>query len=168
MVGGGGLIRITRLKKRRSVPPLYSLVAAGAALGYNFGVIFIFHRSISLAAYQYIYVMKGLSKTWPGEREVLKNIHLSFLPGAKIGVLGANGAGKSTLLKIMAGVDTEFVGEAWAADGVRVGYLAQEPELNADKDVHGNVMEGMSETKECLIVSTTSAPVSVRRCPTMR
>ena len=103
-----------------------------------------------MAAYQYIYVMKGLSKTWPGGREVLKNIHLSFLPGAKIGVLGANGAGKSTLLKIMAGVDTEFVGEAWAADGVRVGYLAQEPELNADKDVHGNVMEGMSETKELL------------------
>ncbi|MEQ8335507.1 energy-dependent translational throttle protein EttA [Nisaea sp.] len=103
-----------------------------------------------MAAYQYIYVMKGLSKTWPGGREVLKNIHLSFLPGAKIGVLGGNGAGKSTLLKIMAGVDTEFVGEAWAADGIKVGYLAQEPELNADKDVHGNVMEGMGETKELL------------------
>ncbi|WP_028465859.1 energy-dependent translational throttle protein EttA [Nisaea denitrificans] len=103
-----------------------------------------------MAAYQYIYVMKGLSKTWPGGREVLKNIHLSFLPGAKIGVLGANGAGKSTLLKIMAGVDTEFQGEAWAADGIRVGYLAQEPELNADKDVHGNVMEGMGETKDLL------------------
>ena len=103
-----------------------------------------------MAAYQYIYVMKGLSKTWPGGREVLKNIHLSFLPGAKIGVLGANGAGKSTLLKIMAGVDTEFVGEAWAADGIKVGYLAQEPELNADKDVHGNVMEGMGETKDLL------------------
>jgi energy-dependent translational throttle protein EttA len=103
-----------------------------------------------LAAYQYIYVMKGLSKTWPGGREVLKNIHLSFLPGAKIGVLGANGAGKSTLLKIMAGVDTEYQGEAWAADGIKVGYLAQEPELNADKDVHGNVMEGMGETKDLL------------------
>ena len=103
-----------------------------------------------MAAYQYIYVMKGLSKTWPGGREVLKNIHLSFLPGAKIGVLGANGAGKSTLLKIMAGVDTEFVGEAWAADGIKVGYLAQEPELNGDKDVHGNVMEGMGETKDLL------------------
>ena len=103
-----------------------------------------------MAAYQYIYVMKGLSKTWPGGREVLKNIHLSFLPGAKIGVLGANGAGKSTLLKIMAGVDTEFQGEAWAADGIKVGYLAQEPDLNADKDVHGNVMEGMGETKELL------------------
>ncbi|MEO9961601.1 MAG: energy-dependent translational throttle protein EttA [Nisaea sp.] len=103
-----------------------------------------------MAAYQYIYVMKGLSKTWPGGREVLKNIHLSFLPGAKIGVLGGNGAGKSTLLKIMAGVDSEFVGEAWAADGIKVGYLAQEPELNADKDVHGNVMEGMGETKDLL------------------
>ncbi|MEP3113609.1 energy-dependent translational throttle protein EttA [Nisaea sp.] len=103
-----------------------------------------------MAAYQYIYVMKGLSKTWPGGREVLKNIHLSFLPGAKIGVLGGNGAGKSTLLKIMAGVDSEFVGEAWAADGIKVGYLAQEPELNVDKDVHGNVMEGMGETKDLL------------------
>ncbi|UUX49068.1 energy-dependent translational throttle protein EttA [Nisaea acidiphila] len=103
-----------------------------------------------MAAYQYIYVMKGLSKTYPGGREVLKNIHLSFLPGAKIGVLGGNGAGKSTLLRIMAGVDEEYQGEAWAADGVKVGYLAQEPQLNADKDVHGNVMEGMGETKELL------------------
>jgi ATP-binding cassette ChvD family protein len=103
-----------------------------------------------LAAYQYIYVMKGLSKTYPGGREVLKNIHLSFLPGAKIGVLGGNGAGKSTLLRIMAGVDEEFQGEAWAADGVKVGYLAQEPQLNPDKDVHGNVMEGMGETKDLL------------------
>ncbi|WP_193182895.1 energy-dependent translational throttle protein EttA [Nisaea sediminum] len=103
-----------------------------------------------MAAYQYIYVMKGLSKTYPGGREVLKNIHLSFLPGAKIGVLGGNGAGKSTLLKIMAGVDTEFLGEAWAADGVKIGYLAQEPQLNPDKDVHGNVMEGMGETKDLL------------------
>ncbi|MBO6562020.1 MAG: energy-dependent translational throttle protein EttA [Nisaea sp.] len=103
-----------------------------------------------MAAYQYIYVMKGLSKTYPGGREVLKNIHLSFLPGAKIGVLGGNGAGKSTLLRIMAGVDEEFQGEAWAADGVKVGYLAQEPQLNPDKDVHGNVMEGMGETKDLL------------------
>ncbi len=125
-------------------------IAAAAALGYNSALILILHRSVALAAYQYIYVMKGLSKTWPGGREVLKNIHLSFLPGAKIGVLGANGAGKSTLLKIMAGVDTEYQGEAWAADGIKVGYLAQEPELNADKDVHGNVMEGMGETKDLL------------------
>jgi sulfate-transporting ATPase len=103
-----------------------------------------------MTAYQYIYVMKGLSKTFPGGREVLKNIHLSFFPGAKIGVLGANGAGKSTLLKIMAGVETEFQGEAWAADGVKVGYLPQEPELEAGKTVHDIVMEGMGETKALL------------------
>ena len=80
-----------------------------------------------MAAYQYIYVMKGLGKTYPGGREVLKDIWLSFLPGAKIGVLGPNGAGKSTLLRIMAGVDKDFVGEAWAAEGATVGYLPQEP-----------------------------------------
>ena len=78
-----------------------------------------------MPAYQYIYVMNDLCKTWPDGREVLKNISLSFLPGAKIGVLGVNGAGKSTLLKIMAGIDKDFRGEAWAADGVRVGYLEQ-------------------------------------------
>ncbi len=77
-----------------------------------------------MAAYQYVYVMKGLGKTYPGGREVLKDIWLSFLPGAKIGVLGPNGAGKSTLLRIMAGVDKDFTGEAWAADGVKIGYLA--------------------------------------------
>ena len=98
-----------------------------------------------MASYQYIYVMNGLSKTF--SREILKDVRLSFFPGAKIGVLGVNGAGKSTLLKIMAGIDTEFVGEAWAAEGVRVGYLAQEPDLDATKDVHGNVMEGLGETK---------------------
>ena len=90
-----------------------------------------------MASYQYIYVMKELTKVYPGGKKTLENIWLSFLPGAKIGVLGANGAGKSTLLKIMAGVDTEFNGEAWAADGVNIGYLAQEPELNADKGRHG-------------------------------
>jgi sulfate-transporting ATPase len=100
-----------------------------------------------MAAYQYIYVMKGLNKTFPGGREVLKNIHLSFFPGAKIGVLGGNGAGKSTLLKIMAGVDSEYNGEAWSADGVKVGYLAQEPELEEDKNVHENVMQALAETK---------------------
>jgi ATP-binding cassette ChvD family protein len=89
--------------------------------------------------------MKGLNKTYPGGKEVLKNIWLSFLPGAKIGVLGANGAGKSTLLKIMAGLDDNFTGEAWAADGVRVGYLPQEPQLDPKKDVMGNVMEGVGE-----------------------
>ena len=103
-----------------------------------------------MAAYQYIYVMKGLSKTFTGGREILKNIHLSFLPGAKIGVLGSNGAGKSTLLNIMAGVDKQFTGEAWAADNVKVGYLTQEPQLEAGKTVYETVMEGMRETKAIL------------------
>ena len=100
-----------------------------------------------MAAYQYVYVMKGLQKTYPGGRQVLKDIWLSFLPGAKIGVLGGNGAGKSTLLKIMAGVDTEFTGEAWSAQGARVGYLAQEPELDPNETELGNVMHGMAEVK---------------------
>jgi sulfate-transporting ATPase len=100
-----------------------------------------------MASYQYIYVMKNLSKTFSGGREILKDITLSFLPGVKIGVLGPNGSGKSTLMKIIAGQDEEFNGEAWAADGVSVGYLEQEPELDSDKDVMGNVMEAMGETK---------------------
>ncbi|WP_169542999.1 energy-dependent translational throttle protein EttA [Sneathiella aquimaris] len=103
-----------------------------------------------MASYQYIYVMNGLSKTYPGGKQVLKDIRLSFFPGAKIGVLGLNGAGKSTLLKIMAGIETEFTGEAWAAEGVKVGYLAQEPELDATKDVLGNVMDGVGEKKALL------------------
>src|ERR1700753_1462733 len=103
-----------------------------------------------MAAYQYIYVMKGLSKTYPGGREVLKDVRLSFLPGAKIGVLGANGAGKSTLLKIMAGIDKSYNGEAWAAEGASVGYLSQEPDLDPDKDVVGNVIEGLGEVKAML------------------
>ena len=101
-----------------------------------------------MASYQYIYVMNGLSKAYPGGKEVLKDIRLSFFPGAKIGVIGVNGAGKSTLLKIMAGVTTEFQGEAWAADGAKVGYLAQEPELDESTDVQGNVMQGMGEIKQ--------------------
>ncbi len=103
-----------------------------------------------MASYQYIYVMKGLSKTYPGGREVVKNVWLSFLPGAKIGVLGANGSGKSTLMRIMAGLDKDFNGEAWAAEGAKVGYLAQEPELDAKKDVLGNVMDGVAEVKGLL------------------
>jgi len=98
-----------------------------------------------MASYQYIYVMKGLNKTFPGGKQVLKDIWLSFFPGAKIGVLGLNGAGKSTLLKVMAGEDDNFTGEAWAAEGVKVGFLKQEPELNDKKDVLGNVMEGAGE-----------------------
>ncbi|NQW10607.1 MAG: energy-dependent translational throttle protein EttA [Alphaproteobacteria bacterium] len=101
-----------------------------------------------MASYQYIYVMNGLSKTYPGGREVLKDIRLSFLPGAKIGVLGLNGAGKSTLLRIMAGLDTEYQGEAWAAEGSTVGYLAQEPELDASVDVQSNVLQGMGAVKD--------------------
>ena len=100
-----------------------------------------------MASYQYIYSMMGLSKTYPGGKEVLKNIHLHFLPGAKIGVLGLNGAGKSTLLRIMAGQEQEFNGEARPADGIKVGYLPQEPVLDSDKDVAGNVMEGLGELK---------------------
>ncbi len=96
---------------------------------------------------QYVYHMHKLSKTYPGGKQVLKDISLSFFPGAKIGVVGLNGAGKSTLLKIMAGQMTDFVGEAWAADGIKVGYLPQEPELDAEKDVLGNAMEGVAEKK---------------------
>ena len=103
-----------------------------------------------MAAYQYIYVMKGLSKTFPGGKKVLDNIYLSFLPGAKIGVLGPNGSGKSTLLKIMAGVEKEFQGEAWAAEGCKIGYLQQEPHLNPDKTVQENVMEALSDIKALL------------------
>ncbi|MEK9679349.1 MAG: energy-dependent translational throttle protein EttA [Rhodospirillaceae bacterium] len=103
-----------------------------------------------MASYQYIYVMKQLNKTFQGGRELLKNISLSFLPGAKIGVLGVNGAGKSTLLKIMAGIETEYNGEAWSAEGASVGYLPQEPELDPSKDVEGNVMEGVGEIKDLL------------------
>ena len=97
---------------------------------------------------QYVYSMYKLGKTYPGGKEVLRDISLSFLPGAKIGVLGLNGAGKSTLLKIMAGIETDFTGEAQAADGLNVGYLAQEPQLDASMDVQGNVMSGMGEAKE--------------------
>jgi ATP-binding cassette ChvD family protein len=103
-----------------------------------------------MAAHQYIYVMQGLNKTYPGGRDVVKNVTLAFLPGAKIGVLGVNGAGKSTVLRIMAGLDQEFTGEAWLAEGSRVGFLSQEPELDAAKDVFGNVLEGLGETHSLL------------------
>jgi len=103
-----------------------------------------------MASYQYVYVMKGLTKAYPGGKDILKGLTLSFLPGAKIGVLGVNGAGKSTLLKIMAGIDKEYGGEAWAAEGVKIGYLSQEPQLDPAKDVLGNVMEGVGATKALL------------------
>ena len=98
-----------------------------------------------MPAYQYVYQMQRLSKSYPGGKQVLKDISLNFLPGAKIAIIGPNGAGKSTLMRIMAGLDTEFTGEAWAADGIKVGYLPQEPELDAAKDVRGNVMDGVGE-----------------------
>ncbi len=103
-----------------------------------------------MASHQYVYVMQRLSKVFPGGREILKGVSLSFLPGAKIGVLGVNGAGKSTLLRIIAGLDDDYGGEAWAADGVRIGFLPQEPELDKRKDVEGNVLEGVGETKAIL------------------
>ena len=103
-----------------------------------------------MAGPQYVFVMKGLSKTYPGGKQVLKDIWLSFYPGAKIGVVGVNGAGKSTLLRIMAGQDKDFTGEAWAADGVTQGYLAQEPQLDPNKDVLGNVMDGVAAKKALL------------------
>ena len=103
-----------------------------------------------MASHQYIYVMKDLGKTFSGGKKVLEGIWLSFFPGAKIGVIGPNGAGKSTLLKIMAGLDKDFVGEAWAAEGVKIGYLEQEPKLDPKKDVMGNIMEALVEKKTLL------------------
>ena len=103
-----------------------------------------------MAAYQYVFVMQNLTKVFPNGKELFKGITLSFLPGAKIGVLGVNGAGKSTLLKIMAGVDKDFNGEAWAADGVKVGYLEQEPQLDPNKNVMENIMDGLGETRDLL------------------
>jgi ATP-binding cassette ChvD family protein len=99
---------------------------------------------------QFVYFMQGLSKTWPGGKQVLNNIHLQFYPDAKIGVLGVNGSGKSTLLKIMAGMDKEYNGEAWVADGAKVGYLPQEPHLDTSLDVRGNVMLGVTKQKAIL------------------
>jgi len=103
-----------------------------------------------MAGPEFVYVMKGLSKTYPGGKQVLKDIWLSFYPGAKIGIVGVNGAGKSTLMKIMAGMDPDFTGEAWAAKGVRMGYLPQEPTLNPAKNVRDNVMEGVA-AKQALV-----------------
>jgi len=103
-----------------------------------------------MAAYQYVYVMKDLTKAYPGGREVFKGITLSFLPGVKIGVLGVNGAGKSTLLKIMAGIEKEYGGEAWAAEGATVGYLPQEPHLDPDKTVGENVALAFADLRATL------------------
>ena len=103
-----------------------------------------------MAAYQYVYHMSGVSKTYPGGKKTFEDIHLNFLPGVKIGVVGVNGAGKSTLMKIMAGLDKDFQGEAWAAEGAKVGYLPQEPKLDETKSVRDNVMEGVAEKKAIL------------------
>src|SRR3954449_11834142 len=101
-------------------------------------------------ARQFVYFVQGLSKTYPGNRKVLDNVHLSFYPDAKIGVLGVNGSGKSTLLRIMAGIDKEYNGEAWVAEGARVGYLEQEPQLDSTKSVRENVMLGVAKQKAIL------------------
>jgi len=103
-----------------------------------------------MASYQYVYFMDGVSKTYPGGKKVFENIRLNFLPGVKIGVVGVNGAGKSSLLKIMAGMDKDFTGEAWAAEGAKVGYLPQEPQLDESKTVRENVMEGVAAKKAIL------------------
>ncbi len=103
-----------------------------------------------MASYQFVYHMDGVSKTYPGGKKVFENIHLNFLPGVKIGVVGVNGAGKSTLLKVMAGLDKDFQGEAWAAKGAKVGYLSQEPWLDPQLNVRGNVMEGVKAKQEKL------------------
>ncbi len=100
-----------------------------------------------MAAYQYVYHMQGVSKTYPGGKKCFENIHLSFLPGVKIGVVGVNGAGKSTLMKIMAGLDKDYTGEAWSAEGAKVGYLPQEPHLEENMTVRENVMLGVAEKK---------------------
>ncbi len=145
--------RAALLKRRRTGPDqTHRLQQTPARATYRPSILTLpqTQRIQPMAAYQYIYTMKNLSKTYPGGRELFKNISLSFLPGAKIGVLGINGAGKSTLLKIMAGIETEFTGEAWAADGVKVGYLPQEPKLDESKNVLQNVLEGAGEIKEYL------------------
>ncbi|NDW47714.1 energy-dependent translational throttle protein EttA [Ruegeria sp. PrR005] len=103
-----------------------------------------------MAAYQYVYHMQGVSKTYPGGKKCFENIHLNFLPGVKIGVVGVNGAGKSTLMKIMAGLDKDFTGEAWAAEGAKVGYLPQEPQLDQTLTVRENVMLGVKAKKDIL------------------
>ena len=101
-------------------------------------------------SYQYIYVMKSLSKSYPGGKQVLKDVWLSFFPGAKIGIIGPNGSGKTTLLKIMAQLDKDYQGEAWAADGVKIGYLPQEPQLDNNLDVLANIKDGLGEVTELM------------------
>ena len=111
-----------------------------------------------MAAYQYVYHMDGVSKTYPGGKKCFENIRLSFLPGVKIGVVGVNGAGKSTLMKIMAGLDKDFSGEAWAAEGAKVGYLPQEPELDASLTVGEDRIHSNSRSSVfCLDLSSRAS-----------
>ena len=117
---------------------------------------------------KFIFVMKDLRKVVPPKREILKGIWLSFFPGAKIGVVGPNGAGKSSLLRIMAGIDTDFLGEAWPAKGTRIGYLPQEPQLNEDLDVKGNVEEAVAETRNLLIRFEEAVSYTHLTLPTKR
>ena len=109
-----------------------------------------------MASYQFVYFMDGVSKTYPGGKKVFENIRLNFLPGVKIGVVGVNGAGKSSLLKIMAGWDKDFSGEAWAAEGAKVGYLPQEPQLDETLSVRDNVMLGVAAKRPFWTVITNS------------
>src|SRR5258708_34965015 len=141
--GGASRARLDRARRRRSSAesPLPANPGRVRALPTSF------EMKRDMAAYQYIYTMKGLTKVFPSGKKVLEDIWLSFLPGAKIGVLGLNGAGKSTLLKIMAGLDKDFAGDAQVADGVKVGFLSQEPQLDPKKTVQENVIEGLAPLK---------------------
>ena len=119
-----------------------------------------------MASYQYVYVMRRLTKIFPGGKKVLEDITLAFLPGAKIGVLGVNGAGKSTLLRIMAGLDHDFSGEAWLADGARVGFLAQEPELDPQRTCSATSWRASPRPRRCSTASTRCRRSSGIRTPT--
>ena len=119
-------------------------------------------------ARQFIYHMQGLSKTYPGNRKILEDIHLSFYPDAKIGVLGVNGSGKSTLLRIMAGIDTEFNGEAWVAEGATRGYLAQEPQLDPSKYRARERDGGRRARRRRSSTATTSSPSTIPTRPPTR
>jgi energy-dependent translational throttle protein EttA len=140
------LIRGERIENGFPRLPFGACAATSAAANFHKSNGF---QGIAMAR-QFVYFMQGLSKTYPGNRKILENVHLSFYPDAKIGVLGVNGSGKSTLLRIMAGIDKEFTGEAWVAQGARVGYLEQEPHLDASKTARENVMEGVAKQKAIL------------------
>jgi len=137
-------VAVTPTANSRQSPNTCDCVAAPARVSLGKTEI---QRNAIMASYQYVYHMSEVSKTYPGGKKTFENIHLNFLPGVKIGVVGVNGAGKSTLLKIIAGLDTDFSGEAWAAEGAKVGYLPQEPQLDPSLNVRENVMLGVAEKK---------------------